>query len=197
MPRVDLAQRVAARRRRLTIAVFGTVTATVLGVGVLVATMPDATATSPRPAAERSAGSTTAPRSGGSRAGGAAPAEARLQDQRLSDRSALTAAEGSWLPQTSSKREGTTVDGTYWDADQIWSAFQSTSAQHPEARLVWSGDWGSFRQGGYWVTVIDQRFTTAAQANAWCDGQGYAADQCYAKRLTTSGGYDGNTVQRR
>jgi hypothetical protein len=57
-------------------------------------------------------------------------------------------------------------------------------------------DWSSFRQGSYWVTVIDEPFPTSAQANAWCDAEGYPVDQCYAKRLTTSGSYAGNTVTR-
>jgi hypothetical protein len=40
------------------------------------------------------------------------------------------------------------------------------------------------------------RFTTAQAANAWCDQRGFDRDSCYAKRLMTTGGYDGNTKPR-
>ncbi|OZM73255.1 hypothetical protein CFN78_10345 [Amycolatopsis antarctica] len=59
-----------------------------------------------------------------------------------------------------------------------------------------SGDWTSFEHPDYWVTVAGGRFGNADEANRWCDAQGFAKDDCYAKRLDTTGGSDGNTKVR-
>lgn len=193
-PRIDLVARVARRRRHLTFGVLGSIATVLVLVGLLIASTQDASTVAARPAStDRSASSGS---SSGSTARSGASAASLLQDQRETDRSALAGAVGSWLPQVSSKREGTTVDGVSWTAARIWQEFERTRQQHPDTRLAWSDDWSSFRQGGYWVTVIDERYSSAAQANAWCDAQGYATDQCYAKRLTTTGGFAGNTVPR-
>ena len=190
--RIDLAARVARRRRHLTFGVIGSLATVLVLFGLLIASTQDASTVAARPAsADGSANSGS-----GSTARSGASATSLLQDQRETDRDALSGVVGSWLPQVSSKREGTTVDGVSWTAARIWQEFERTREQHPNARLAWSDDWSSFRQGGYWVTVIDERYSSAAQANSWCEAQGFATDQCYAKRLTTTGGFAGNTVPR-
>lgn len=191
-PRIDLAARVARRRRGLTFGVLGSLATVLVLFGLLIASTQDASTITARPASTDRAAS---PSSGPTARSGAS-ATSLLQDQRETDRDALSDAVSSWLPQVSSKREGTTVDGVSWTAARIWQEFERTREQHPNARLAWSDDWSSFRQGGYWVTVIDERYSSAAQANSWCEAQGFATDQCYAKRLTTTGGFAGNTVPR-
>lgn len=121
---------------------------------------------------------------------------AALQSRREADRPELARGVGSWYPQISSKRIGMTVDGVTYDEAAIWRDFQASLTEHPEARLVWSGDWDSFRQGDYWVTIVDLPSAAARSANQWCDREGFPADGCYAKRLSGSGGADGNTVTR-
>ena len=53
-----------------------------------------------------------------------------------------------------------------------------------------------FNGSDFWVVVHPQGFATAAAANAWCDAQGYSPDDCYAKKLSHSGGPSGTTVTR-
>jgi serine/threonine-protein kinase len=43
---------------------------------------------------------------------------------------------------------------------------------------------------------VAQPFATADQAIAWCTAQGFAPTQCLAKRLSHTGGPQGNTAQR-
>ena len=54
----------------------------------------------------------------------------------------------------------------------------------------------TFRYSGYYVTMIPRTFSTAAGANAWCDSEGFATGNCFAKRLSHTDGPDGNTVER-
>ncbi|MHC1560608.1 hypothetical protein ACR9E3_16750 [Actinomycetospora sp. C-140] len=127
-----------------------------------------------------------------------APADPRaaLQDQRQSDASAAEALVGSWIPQLSAKREGMVVDGTSYDAAAVLADHQRLRAAHPDALLVWSGAFTSFRGDDFWVTVVNQPFPTANAANAWCANNGIIPDDCYAKRLSHTGGYAGNTAMR-
>ena len=69
-------------------------------------------------------------------------------------------------------------------------------ATTPNVRLLWSGDWSVYRESDYWVAIYGQGFTTAAGANAWCDAQGFAADDCFAKRLSRTAGPAGTTEPR-
>ena len=194
--RIDLASRVAHRRARATMITASIALVAVLGLVWL--TWANVTAVPTRASgATTSAGGTRAVDAGSvSSTSESADPSSSLQDRRDEDRRALTGVEGSWLPQVSSKRVGLVADGITYDEAAIWKQFQTTLATHPSARLVSSSDWGSFQQGRYWVTLIDERFTTAAQANAWCDSEGYPTDQCYAKRLSSNGSFAGNTVTR-
>jgi hypothetical protein len=38
--------------------------------------------------------------------------------------------------------------------------------------------------------------TTPQEANSWCDGNGFASDQCFAKLISTILGVSGTTVYR-
>jgi hypothetical protein len=103
---------------------------------------------------------------------------------------------GMWVPQLSSKRNGTVDNGTTYDAASIYAHYQALAAAHPGALLLWSGDWSTYRESDYWVVISGQGFTTAAGANAWCDAQGFAADDCYAKRLSHTAGPSSAAVPR-
>ncbi|HEY2221366.1 hypothetical protein [Actinomycetospora sp.] len=200
--RIDLATRTSRRQSIATTVVMTVVlvgiTGAVLAIGLAAASR-NATAQhggvssseiSPTPVAS-DASEASAPSSSAS----ADPASA-LEAQREADRGALTAADGSWVPQVSSKRVGLVADGITYDNDAIWRQFSTISSAHPDARLLWSGDWASFSQSGFWVTVIDEPSASAASANAWCDAQGFPADQCFAHRLLTTSAPGKNTVPR-
>lgn len=112
------------------------------------------------------------------------------------DRSRVESVTGYWIPQLSSKRTGTVDGGIRYDDAMILDHYRGLAAQYPGAALLYSGDWPVFKGGDYWVVVVAQPFASAAQANAWCDDQGFGADDCLAKSLSHSGGPAGTTVNR-
>jgi serine/threonine-protein kinase len=121
---------------------------------------------------------------------------AELQQEVANDSATAESLVGTWVPQLSSKREGLVVNGTTFDDTQIWDDFQRSRNRHSDAILLRSGDFSSFRQPGYWVTVVAERFPTPDAANTWCGEQGYAAEDCFAKRLSHTDGPAGNTAPR-
>ena len=62
--------------------------------------------------------------------------------------------------------------------------------------MVSSNDYSSFVYSNYYVAMVPREFPTAAGANAWCDSEGFSADNCFAKRLSHNDGPDGNSVER-
>lgn len=101
----------------------------------------------------------------------------------------------AWVPQLSSKRSGLVVDGISYDYTDILKdhlALRSTYS----ARLVWSGDWSTFREKDFYVTMAAVPFSTPADANAWCESHAIDSDNCFAKRLSTLAGPEGSTVNR-
>ena len=119
-----------------------------------------------------------------------------LQRQQAADRPTAEGLVGEWLPQISSKTEGLITAGVTYDDTQILADFERSRAAHPDAILVQSSDFTTFRQPGFWVTLIAQGFTTADGANAWCNRYSYNANDCFAKRLSHTDGPSGNTVPR-
>jgi hypothetical protein len=124
-------------------------------------------------------------------------ARAQLTALVAQDHSAVEALVGSWIPQLSSKRPGLVANGITYDYVAILRDYEDLKQRFPTALLLWSGDYTSYDYTDFWVTVEPASFGVGAQANAWCDGQGIDADNCYAKRLVHTGGPDGTTVQRK
>jgi hypothetical protein len=135
---------------------------------------------------------------GGTSATPAAPTspEQALRAAVEADLPAAEALVGSWVPQLSSKRLGMVIGGTTYGYPEIYADFQAMKARYPDALIVWSGDFTSFRSGDFWVMVVPTGFATGEEANGWCDRQGIAAGDCYAKRLSHTGGYAENTLHR-
>ncbi|UOZ07947.1 hypothetical protein [Amycolatopsis sp. WQ 127309] len=129
----------------------------------------------------------------------AAPTDARslLQQQVDQDRAQVEQLVGSWLPQLSAKKPDMVANGVTYDYDAIWADFVTNRQQHPQALLLWSGDYSSFKYPDFWITVEAQSFGDGASANTWCDSYGINKDDCYAKRLMHTGGYTGNTLLRK
>lgn len=129
---------------------------------------------------------------------GAGPADPAgdLQATRRGDAGTVAGLVGRWVPQLSAKKTGAVAEGRTWDDAAILDEHRQLKGQHPDARLVWSGDYASFRGGDFWITLIGRGFATAGEANAWCDRAGFDGDHCYAKRLTLGGGPNGNSVMR-
>ncbi|MGW4210937.1 zinc ribbon domain-containing protein [Lentzea sp. NPDC004789] len=124
-------------------------------------------------------------------------AKAALERQLAADRPSVEAAVGVWMPQLSSKKLGLVVNGQSYGYLEIWADHQAIRSRYPDALLLWSGEFTSYDGKDFWVTVVPRPFPTGADANAWCDGQGIAQDDCYAKRLLHTGTSAGTTVLRR
>jgi serine/threonine-protein kinase len=124
------------------------------------------------------------------------PTVADLQQQAAADHATAETLVGQWVPQLSSKRLGLVVNGTTFGYPEIMADHQALRARFPQAILVYSNDYANFSGQDFWVTVEATTFPTADQANAWCDQQGFAEQDCYASRLTHTGGPAGNSKTR-
>jgi hypothetical protein len=99
--------------------------------------------------------------------------------------------EGSWMPQLSSKRRGTTDDGIVYSYRDILAEHLRLRERYPDVRLVNSDDFGSFLVPGYWVTLVGSPSAGWRPALQWCPDHGFDKDHCYAKRLLRDGPSDG------
>lgn len=120
-----------------------------------------------------------------------------LQQQADNDRQNVDALVGYWVPQLSSKTIGLTADGITYGYQEILDYFRSTQARYPQALLLRSDDYTSFKMSDYWVIVIPTPYSSGAEANSWCDTEDIDADNCFAKLLTHSGSYEGTTLLRK
>lgn len=102
---------------------------------------------------------------------------------------------GKWVPQISSKKVGMEADGKVWDADAIYEEHQELANEYGTSQvlLLKSEDYASYRQPGYYVTVIDSSYDNPDDALQWCTFHSLDADHCYAKQINTTGGPDGTT----
>jgi hypothetical protein len=99
---------------------------------------------------------------------------AAVQQQANTDKSAVDAMGGRWVPQLSSKQPGTHDDGIVYDDNSIWQ--EHTELRHKYgAYLMWVG--------GYWITIADTSYFERASAQAWCDRAGRDADHCFPRLI--------------
>ncbi|MCV7211405.1 hypothetical protein H7J75_22565 [Mycolicibacterium canariasense] len=126
-------------------------------------------------------------------------AEAVLNELRDADypyvRSVIA---NSWVPQISSKRAGLVIKGrTLTDAD-VLADHLALRQRYSGARLVYSGQWSTFNAPDWWVTVVGPSWYFAADANRWCDSEGFDVDDCFAKFVSSMfGAEEGTTVYRK
>ncbi|WP_410608181.1 hypothetical protein [Amycolatopsis sp. lyj-109] len=123
-------------------------------------------------------------------------ARTQLEQRVVEDRASVEALVGSWVPEVSAKKVGLVVSGTTFDYPAILAEHRHLLAVYPQALLLKSQDYQTFRLPDYWVTVVAIPFTTAAGANTWCDNMGIGPSDCLAARLTHTAGSQGNTVTR-
>ena len=101
--------------------------------------------------------------------------------------------DGKWVPQLSSKKLGLEAEGKTWKEKDILAEYQEMKEEFPRVQLVWSGDFKSFKENNFWVTIVGIGYDDPEQALSWCSSHGLGADACYAKQLNTSGGTEGTT----
>jgi hypothetical protein len=157
---------------------------------------PTVTVGVPVPAAASSDSSSGGSGSGTSSTSSATSSAATLAAQVASDRPSVEGLVGQWVPQLSAKRDGLVADGITYDDDAILAHYTALLSRDPSAVVLYSGDWPVFNGSDFWVVVHPQGFSTATAANGWCDARGYSTDDCYAKKLSHSGGPAGTTVTR-
>lgn len=126
-----------------------------------------------------------APATAGEQLGAHVTDGTRIAEQQLTDQ---------WVVQLSAKKPGLEADQRTWDEEAILEEFEENQRRHPEAILLWSGDWSSFRLGDFWVTVLAEPYDSPDEALATCTNMGLDRDNCFAKKLSTSEGPDGTTA---
>lgn len=101
--------------------------------------------------------------------------------------------DGRWIVQLSAKQPGMQADGKTWDDAAILAEFESNRTRYPDAILLWSSDWSTFQLPGYWVTALSTSYDEPEGALEWCRNADLDRDNCFAKRLSTTGGYEDST----
>jgi serine/threonine-protein kinase len=122
--------------------------------------------------------------------------EADVRGQVAHDHAVAEGLVGSWVPQLSSKSVGLVVHGVTYGYPEIMADFRRLQASYPDVVMVDSGDYNNFSRKDFFVTLKAETFGSADQANAWCDQQGFAPEDCHAGRLTHTGGPAGNSKPR-
>ena len=183
----------SARRPRRRTRAVAWASGAVVGLGVLVGVA--STAGRSAPAVTGSAvtipARVTATQGPGARP--ADPTEA-LRWIRTQDAATVDALAESWVPQLSTRPAvAQAADRSAADA-AIVAGHDALRRQHPGAVLLWSSDWNY--DGQFWITVVNARFGTAEETNAWCDTQGFAGRDCFAKKLSRSGVVAGSARYR-
>jgi hypothetical protein len=128
-----------------------------------------------------------------------------LLDERVSNgRSGVAALANSWSPQISSKCEGLGVDigPAWWPDGQVDTpsvteaqilAFHLALEQRFEAVTTTAQELSVDRTASscaglpIWVSLAPLPFTTAGEANSWCDAQGLPVDECGARYVVPQG----------
>jgi hypothetical protein len=117
------------------------------------------------------------------------PTEA-LEQVRAQDAPAVAALAESWVAQLSARPATARAAA---DA-AVLAGHDVLREEYPAAVLLRSTDWNY--DGQFWITVVNQRFSTAEQANTWCDTHRFAPQDCFAKKLSRSGIVDGSAKYR-
>ncbi len=110
------------------------------------------------------------------------------------DRSVVASdAMNRWVPQLSSKRPGTIEGGVAWDNAMALREHERLRSLY-NAKLLWSGDWSTFSESNYWVTIAGYTFGDAQGALSWCSSRGFDRDHCIAKLISTTHPVAGSTA---
>jgi serine/threonine protein kinase len=124
-----------------------------------------------------------------------AASQQRLQQIAASDRPFVDEVLADrWVPQLSSKRPGVTDDGVVWDNARTLQEHLRLRGRYPGVRLLWSGNWSTFSDSNFWVTIVGITFSDSSGALAWCRGQGFDSDHCAAKVVSSTMPIEGSTA---
>jgi serine/threonine-protein kinase len=123
---------------------------------------------------------------------------ARLEEIRQADQPVVESVViDHWVPQISSKElDAVLPDGTVWDPADILADHRAWRERFPEVRLLRSDDYSTYRNGGFWITIVAIPFDSSEEAVSWCDGHALAAEDCYAKLISHTHPFEGSTRLR-
>ena len=102
--------------------------------------------------------------------------------------------ESQWVTQVSAKNVGLETDGKTWTARDILDEFETNRVKYPGAILIHSGDWDSYKDERYWVTIIDTPYSDPEPALDQCRSWGLDRNHCLAKRLVKDGSPTDNSA---
>lgn len=120
--------------------------------------------------------------------------EDKLDDLTKSGTEKAADLEGRWVTQVSAKNVGLEADGKTWTAQDILDEYEANKVKYPGAILIQSGDWASYKDGSYWVTIIDTGYSDPEPALDQCRSWGLDRDHCLAKRLVKDGSPKDNSA---
>ncbi|MBU8579457.1 hypothetical protein [Brevibacterium luteolum] len=122
------------------------------------------------------------------------PAAEQLKELAQNDHATVASKlDGHWVVQLSAKQEGLTTEQQTWTNEAILEEFETLRAQHPEALLLNSSQWSSFRLNDYWITVLNEPYDDPEAALAKCRELGIDRDNCFAKKISSTEGPEGTT----
>ncbi|WP_448420360.1 hypothetical protein [Mycolicibacterium sp. XJ1819] len=98
-----------------------------------------------------------------------------------------------WVPQLSAKRLGLVAEGRTWTHAAILAEHEQLRQTYPGVRLLWSGNWSTFSESNFWVTIAGSTFPSAEGALAWCSSVGFDRDHCFAKLVSATHPVEGST----
>ncbi|WP_344336804.1 hypothetical protein [Brevibacterium salitolerans] len=93
--------------------------------------------------------------------------------------------DGQWVVQLSSMQNPSSGDAAQ-DGETlqlILDKYEEFKDRYPDAALLWSGDWSTYANDGYWVVVRSSPFPDAESALDECAADGWGRDDCIATRL--------------
>jgi hypothetical protein len=121
---------------------------------------------------------------------------ARLQAMARDDHAFVSGVLADrWIPQISSKRVGLVAQGIVWDNQAILNEHLRLRNTYPDVKLLWSGDWSTFDEPNFWVTVVGLWSTDDDPYDVlgWCIDQGFDRDNCIAKLVSKTHPIAGST----
>lgn len=150
------------------------------------------------PSTSRTAPSTTTTTSPPTTTDPSAGAAGTLAQIRATDRSQVELLTDRWVPQISSKRVGLRADGIVYGPVDILNKHRQLQADfaYDGVGLLWSGDYSTFKDGTFWVSIALAGYPTADGAIAWCERAGLGPDDCFAKLISHSASSTGSTKNR-
>jgi hypothetical protein len=108
--------------------------------------------------------------------------QTQLNDTLDNDRAVVEGLVGFWVPQLSSKKEGTVADGiTYSLADVV--AKDQELRDGFGAVLLFSGEY-NYKVTDLYIDIVPQGFGDPDSALGFCTSNGIDRDNCFAKFIT-------------